>query len=191
MEQAPDALLCAYAAGFIDGEGCLAITGSRKSNGKAVYYVALMVVVQTDLIPLCELQAAFGGFIHTGRRTVSPSGKPKRIAYQWHLSGKRLRVCLQAIRPYLRVKAAQADRLLEFFEVLDETKVRYGRGGTPDDAEARRRSYYERLKQMRASGPANEPHADSQSTFTESATSCTRTARDQVVEASAPTEGLV
>jgi hypothetical protein len=66
--------------------------------------------------------------------------------YQWHLSGKRLRACLQSIRPYLRVKADQADLLLEFFQVLEDTKVRECINGTPEEAEALRRSYYERSK---------------------------------------------
>jgi LAGLIDADG endonuclease len=145
----PDPLLCAYTAGFIDGEGCLAITCRRKPEGRATYYEALMVVAQSDLVPLQELQAAFGGSIHVFRSVVQQPVMAKRTVYHWHLSGKRLRVCLLAVFPYLRVKAAKAELMLEFLQVVEETKVRDCRNGIPEEAEALRRSYYERMKQMR------------------------------------------
>jgi hypothetical protein len=150
VEHPPDILLCAYTAGFIDGEGCLAITCRRKPEGRTAYYEALMVVVQANLVPLRELQAAFGGSIHVCRSAIGGPLKSNRTVYQWHLSGKRLRACLKAVRPHLRVKAAEAELMLEFLQVLEDTKVRYCRNGIPEEAEARRRAYYERMKQMRA-----------------------------------------
>jgi hypothetical protein len=151
MTPSLDPVFCAYAAGFIDGEGCLAITSRRKPEGRATYYETLMVVSQIDPAPLRELQAAFGGSIHI-LHTEYRIRKAWRPAHRWHLSGTRLRACLQSLRPYLRVKAAQADLMLEFFEVLDRTRVNYGRAGMPDSAETLRRSYYDRLKQMHRPG---------------------------------------
>jgi hypothetical protein len=88
---APDSLFCAYTAGFIDGEGCIAITCRRKPEGKSAYYETLLVVAQSDLVPLSELQAAFGGSIHILHNRTPTPVKRNRTMYQWHLSGRRLR----------------------------------------------------------------------------------------------------
>ncbi len=89
----------AWAAGIIDGEGCILIKEG----------VALRVVVNvenTDPRMLIELRLAFGGSIAL-RKGVSKS--KRRPIWQWDISAKKAEAMLTAIRPYLICKGDQAD----------------------------------------------------------------------------------
>ncbi len=89
---------CAWAAGFVEGEGCLLI--SRRG------YV-ILEVEQVDAKPLSKLQRLWGGSL-LKRNT--------RDCWRWRLSGGiRLRTFLSEIRgKMVGAKADQADLLIHF-----------------------------------------------------------------------------
>ena len=92
----------AWAAGFIDGEGCVAVD-SRKSPR--------ITVSNTDRRPLDRLQELLGGTICVHGRGNPEKGH--RPSWVWAVHGGRsVRRVLAEVRPYLVVKGEQADLVL-------------------------------------------------------------------------------
>lgn len=94
----------AWAAGFVDGEGCIQIVPHRNSHRLRLQ------VVSTTHAPLAKLQASFGGYLNGPYQ-----GKPPRRPYwQWALDDDRAKAALRAMLPHLTVKRAQARLVLRF-----------------------------------------------------------------------------
>jgi hypothetical protein len=129
----------AWAAGIIDGEGCICVYGRPGRVGKkGVRALALIInVVNTDPrmpLKMCEI---FGG--HTGRATERRGNPRRRPITQWIITGKPAGSVLVAIRPYLIIKAEQADIALAYAETI-------GHGGQlRDDIHAKREDLRQRL----------------------------------------------
>lgn len=113
-EMPTDPTVLAYAAGLFDGEGSIAITCSKSSNASGKRYHALTIrVTSTDPRATDWLLANFGSY-------VSPQKTPDghKPAFTWQSRAMHAERFLRAIRPYLIIKAAQADLGL----LLRETK---------------------------------------------------------------------
>lgn len=91
----------AYLAGFFDGEGCVLIYHRRDQIGHEL----IVNVSQTTREPLARFQRAFGGSIGVSRR----KSEHHRQTYAWRASSRAARLCLNALRPYMTVKAEQVD----------------------------------------------------------------------------------
>lgn len=90
----------AYLAGFFDGEGCVSIVRNSKTNNLTL----TVSISQLNPLPLFLCQRRFGGSIHRERGT---RGFRNRVSWQ---TASRLAVAaLKAMRPYLMVKADEAD----------------------------------------------------------------------------------
>ena len=99
----------AYLAGIVDGEGCIRIHKQSKRN----CYSPMITVVNTNPILVDWLRFFFGGSVgvyHSGNTNWKDS-------YNWRLTGIKAIELLQQIRPYLRLKAQQADKLLAFWRI--------------------------------------------------------------------------
>lgn len=94
----------AYAAGFIDGEGCIYIAKER--------YELRFSISQTNPIPLYRIQDLFGGKIGNYKKRIG-TNKP---IYELKLTGRRAYNALKILRPYLIVKADESDLAIEYFE---------------------------------------------------------------------------
>lgn len=121
-------LAVAWAAGFLDGEGSLSLRVSNRRPGQRRYR-PLVEATQLDRAPLelfCEL---FGGSIRsTGN------------AWRWTLANTgTIRAALTEMRPFLTVKAAEADVLLEFVGTL-RVGAGPGRGHVLSQVELARRA---------------------------------------------------
>lgn len=92
-----------YLAGFFDGEGSIY---TRMSGG---YPQNTMSVSNTDLASLEAFQQAFGGYV--GPKTRRGNRQP---AWQWEVTGPRMRAALAVLGPYLQVKGEQARLVLEW-----------------------------------------------------------------------------
>jgi hypothetical protein len=104
-----DELFVAWAAGFFDGEGCISVSRTGRVQ---------ILASQTTAAPLIALQTGFGG-------TVSLHDRPDprhKAQWKWQGGSAVARNFLPAIRPYLRVKAAQADLAMELLT------LHHGRG---------------------------------------------------------------
>ena len=87
----------AWAAGIIDGEGCITIT---RAGGQL-----RVMVANTDLRMLHKLRELFGGNI-SRKKTYRAHYKPQ---WFWQLCAKDAAGALNAMLPYLVTKADQAE----------------------------------------------------------------------------------
>lgn len=104
-----------YAAGIIDGEGCVTL---MKHKGKTP--TTLIAVGNTDRRLLEWLCGHFGGFI----RLVHSQTDKCRAAWAWHLSTIQARCLLRAIQQYLVIKKRHAELVLAFHEALQTRPFR-------------------------------------------------------------------
>ncbi|MCC6311361.1 MAG: hypothetical protein IT345_10645 [Trueperaceae bacterium] len=109
----------AWAAGFVDGEGCITIRTRLRARNRRDYSVSL-AVGQVDPKPLDKLVEMFGGSI--GRRSAEPA---RRVMLMWRVTGHRAGHVLEVLRPYLLAKGDQADIAMEFLARVSS----YGRKG--------------------------------------------------------------
>lgn len=119
----------AYAAGIVDGEGCLSVHKGWYSENmmrKAAkfrhkHYTVLITVRNTDTRLMDWLVANVGGKIYRQRFKEKPHWK---TSYRWQLFGQKAQEnFLLAILPYLVIKRAQALILLEFIRMNGEENV--------------------------------------------------------------------
>ena len=99
----------AYIAGFVDGEGSIMLL-QRKNSIRV-----RMTVSNTDRNVLDWLCQTVGvSNIQAHRKETAKH----RMAWQWDLNGDGVASLLVQIRPYLKVKAVQADLAIEAMERL-------------------------------------------------------------------------
>lgn len=132
-----------YLGGFVDGEGSIAIGINNGNNNRKRYYLRLSVH-QLDKRPLVMLQEEFGGSI----RLHSNKGANQRPIYEWVLVSKNARDAISVLRPYLIVKAEQADVGLEFQAIMDSRNLPKRTSLSIEEVSIRH-SYYEKISKMK------------------------------------------
>ncbi len=105
-----------YAAGFVDGEGCINFAKTRSSIYPRV------LVTNTNIEILKDFQKKWGGDIKQNF-CKKDNWKP---AYSWRISWTKAINFLSDIEPYLKIKKLQAHAVFAWAE------IRPGRGGKPD-----------------------------------------------------------
>lgn len=149
-----DAPTLAYFAGVMDGEGCVSIrrTKARPSVGLSTRYSVSVIVGNTNRELIARLASAFDA----GSITYRYATRRKRACYLWALSSGPARAVLEALLPYLVVKKAQAEVVLDFIHGFDSHKgARRGAFGGTRVSEvelARRTALYERIRQLNRVG---------------------------------------
>ncbi len=129
----------AWAAGFVDGEGCILPTVKKESRWKGTVRFGLVLKVdQVVPEPLEKLQSLFGGTIIAGQR-----------AYTWSVYSREAQSALSAMMPYLVNKRAQAG-----LAILYQDRMNVHTGRTPlSKMEIEQRMWYvdeiKRLKYVR------------------------------------------
>lgn len=111
-------------AGVIDSDGCIRVTWQGWQDPPSVQPVVLLGQIAPQAIALAV--DLFGGYT----RSVQPRGTNARRSTMWSLRCQRAAVCLAAIRPYLRLKCAQADNALAVAAI--NARPRGGRTFTED-----------------------------------------------------------
>jgi hypothetical protein len=142
-----------YAAGFVDGEGCIYLDRDARPSGR-VYHCPKMAVSNTNREVLEWLQARWGGTI-TYRGPLRQDGTPRVFADNcrrkswdaWHLSGHFVEQFLRDIIPWLIVKKEEARLLLEY---IDSPRTMSGRC-LSDEELARRDAYHMALQAAKES----------------------------------------
>jgi len=130
----------AYLAGLFDGEGWIGYYLSRTCGA----YSVCVGMLNTDFRALTWIQA----HIPFGRVRTKHDGT-RRMAWEWTLrSKKHAKIFLMMIRPYLIIKADQADLLLSHLDA--EQAIPYGQGmKIPADFVVRRREVAMELKSLK------------------------------------------
>lgn len=103
-----------YIAGFFDGEGCIDIRYRTTHGGKYQRFELRLTISQVYRLPLDMIAKHWGG-------SVSPR-RSGNIHY-YVVTGKQANALLESIRPYLLVKADEADIALAFYKLTGVNKT--------------------------------------------------------------------
>jgi hypothetical protein len=108
----------AYLAGLMDGEGAVqALSPYTRSTGEKVWY-ARVSIGMTHLDTIDWIHSRTGiGCLHAPKPT-----NDRQQAYYWIATSRPAIGVLEAIRPWLRTKAAQADWVLSAGHALNESQ---------------------------------------------------------------------
>ena len=106
----------AYAAGIIDGEGCICC----KMKADLRFGVT---VTNTSSVLMEWLAAKFGGYTGVSNRSLRHDNNHK-TSYHWELGCRASRNFLRLIFPYLLLKRRQAELVLESGELLVGNKFK-------------------------------------------------------------------
>ena len=101
-------LLIAYAAGLVDGEGCISTSCGTNSS------VRIAVAMCTPQGPNL-MRELFGGTVRL--HIASKSGFGRRPQFRWEIRAQMAENALVQLRPFLREKQAQADVALQLREI--------------------------------------------------------------------------
>jgi len=117
----------AYAAGFVDGEGCISVTRSFTPSRQRYIYGVCVVVANREREVLDWMQAIWGGWV------VALSGKSRaRDSWNWRSpTGLSAKPFLSGVRPWLRIKGSQCDNALAMVDVLQRGRRTLGRAPLP------------------------------------------------------------
>ena len=146
----------AYAAGLMDGDGCISLVkGSRATfNGNRVYwYIVVTVGMAKKGLPVLEmLRSLFGGKVEKCRaETLRHAAK-----YRWRLHGRGATTFLWAICPFLVLKQEQAQlalRLEELRASIKRGKSEKGQRWWTPEKEAEAEQLHQRAKELNRKGP--------------------------------------
>jgi len=131
----------AYLAGFLDGEGSIAVGLSKGPDGRRRWYLRL-TCHQVNPEPLKMLKARFGGTILRTERTGT-----QRTIYEWVSGNQTAANAIVELKPYLIVKSAEADVALRFQSLMAPRSKR--RLGLTGEQEGERQAAYEELRQLK------------------------------------------
>lgn len=106
----------AYFAGLLDGEGCIRVKRQRKYWGPKQaldgwQYGVAVYIANTVRAPLDQVCTLFGGSV---ARQSSQGREGQKPVYRWTIGQLQAERFLRAVRPYMRIKHAQADNALAF-----------------------------------------------------------------------------
>ena len=105
-----------YIAGFIDGEGCISLETLKYKWGRT--YRPALSITNTHLPALLLVKNFFGC---GGTRSWKQDGN-RKLRWVYYVSGaKRLQPILHQLRPYLVIKAPQADLVMAYIEEMRPT----------------------------------------------------------------------
>ena len=142
-----DLATVAYIAGFVDGEGHIAIEKTMPGKGLQrivnPHFGVRITVANTDLTTLEWIHSLWGGKVYVQKKMGL------RPVYSWMITNRQVVTeFLSTILPHLRTKKDQAELVLEY---LSQITVRrsYGRWAMPDAEVALRDGYRERLLELR------------------------------------------
>lgn len=129
-----------WAAGLIDGEGCISICKQQTTPGRYSYSLRVQVcMVHKPTIE--KLHNLFGGYLRVLRRKT----KRNRTVWMWLVADNKARVCLEAIRPYSVSKLDEVKLAIAF-----ESRTKHKGGRNPIDlATDIRETCYQTLRNLK------------------------------------------
>ncbi len=122
----PDRVLeatdAAYLAGLIDGEGSIALWRGFQKNGVTHTYRPIIEISNTHLgvLEWVKLLVGNGWLGLTNPKNVRVH--LHRPLYRYRFRTTDLHWVIPQIRPYLKIKGAQADLLVRYFDVVPHTR---------------------------------------------------------------------
>lgn len=140
----------AYLAGFIDGEGCIAIFKKNTPNGWSPQYQLYIGITNTNKKVIDWAYSKMGGYLYEKKRS---NATKHRIAYTLSVRGwESVIYVLNQIYPYLRVKKLQAELMYEFIENVSKLLSKAPKKRLSERELKYRNSFYERSKELNRRG---------------------------------------
>lgn len=110
----------AYLAGVVDSDGCIRVERLRNHGRSAdgISYAAFVAIGQVEPHAVELAHATFGGFV----LKVNPTQKKPhaRPMFRWTAKSRIASCALDVMRPYLRIKAAQADNAIALARLVEK-----------------------------------------------------------------------
>ena len=134
----------AYAAGIIDGEGCIAITDASPTNKGGQSWKISVEVDATSKKMIDKIVGILGGNCKMLRiRPIMHFAQ-----YRWVLYGRKAYEALKKVKPYLTEKKPQADLAIQFY--IHQSRCKYYRGKTlSNEIISKRKAMKQRLKELK------------------------------------------
>ena len=98
-----------YMAGFFDGEGSIGVYTNGKRNGRTLRVQVTQTITESSSKLLDEAQSRWGGSLCTFNK------RERRAAFIWQLTASGGYKFLKDVRPWLRLKAKEADLVLTWW----------------------------------------------------------------------------
>jgi hypothetical protein len=133
----------AWAAGFLDGEGCVSLARVRRDCGNRVNYRVRVNLVQNCIETLKTFRDYAGENCVLSQLPHRESYS--RPIYQLIFDGSHAYKLLKKLRPFLVRKGAEADVVFEYYSVGQPTR-HFGRKGVPSDIWRARERCYDALR---------------------------------------------
>jgi len=139
-------LMLAWAAGFVDGEGCIHIAKQRNPGNRADSYRPGVYIAQNDLRVLEAFCDAVG--IRAPIYKVKRASNHTKQCYTLNFNGHSALKLLMALLPYLRRKLCEAEAVIHYWK---DGGMGIAGGGKKVDPElsAMREHYYLLLKRLK------------------------------------------
>lgn len=137
----------AYAAGIVDGEGCIHIARQLHPTSRRGYvYRIRLSISQNHLATLIDFQNLVGidGLVYQVNRTNSQN----RDSFQLTYDGRKAPEVIRLVMPYLNRKLAEAKLALEF-ESVCEISRHFGPKGCPDVLWNLRDRYFRKMQNLK------------------------------------------
>ena len=147
----PTAIARAYAAGLVDGEGCVQIIKHASKSRKHSTYRLRLEVAQNDLPTLVNFVHCVG--VPAVVRAVKPDSSQRRQVWRVCYDGPQAYAVIRGIRRYLVRKRAEADVAIEFVR-RGRIGLRPGSRGTPSGLWEFREQCYLQIRELRHEGDA-------------------------------------
>jgi hypothetical protein len=136
----------AWAAGFIDGEGCVHIARQRHAGRARCSYRLGVFITQNDKSVLEHLRQVLG--INAPIFAVKRARNHKKQCYTLNYTGKHALRLLVLLRDFLQRKRAEAQAGLDFW-VEGRMGERFGAKGTPPEVVERREHFCQLMRQLK------------------------------------------
>lgn len=137
-----------YLAGIVDGEGTIGIHKSRDADRLIESYSLNIAIVNTDYRLVNWLEENFEGSV----RTTKPQQENWKDKFEWRMGGYSAYKLLRKVRPFLIIKAEQAEVGINFWERCSKINNRAKKLGRPLWMIQRQEEYYERMRELNKRG---------------------------------------
>lgn len=137
-----------YAAGLVDGEGCITAKSAKSGTGMGIRVLVGMATKAQEI--LVRMQSTYGGTLIT----QEPSNKSHAPITTWTVNGRQAAAFLRRIEPHLILKSEHAKVALQ----IEELRTSQPRIGSRDhyrwspEATAQAKEYADQLTRLNARG---------------------------------------
>lgn len=125
----------AYLAGVIDSDGCIRVEKAN-NNGRSrdsVSYHVILTIAQVEMQAVRLAEEVFGGYLLFPK----PKNERSRPMVRWTAKSQKAAAALQELRPFLRIKGAQADNALALAALVAQSRSDRCKGRVRSGARAR------------------------------------------------------